>query len=770
MRYHRIIALCCILMAAIHLPGQCIFAPDEVCVDQCGPVFYLVADPPGTEYTWSISCGTITNESQANPHVACFTSPGICTLQVIIRVPLEEPDTCTVLVDVKPHADGFLEALICPEDSISINGMYYREGNWIDTLFGESVNGCDSILFIDITTFDPVIEYESYTGCTGDGYSVVVNDTTYNEANPSGTQLLETVNGCDSIIVVDLVYLPLTFDTFFYEGCEGDGFEIQINDALYNESNPTGTEVLTGSNGCDSILTIYFVFYPITYGYELYEGCEGDDYFVEVDSVIYNEANPFGVDTLINQYGCDSIVTISLTYAPPAHDTISYIGCMGDGYSIEVLGYVFDESNPSGTFVVIPPTGCDSIVTVDLQFLDCVPSLHLVGDQICVSDSADQYQWYSCDGNFLPDTTQCVTVADTGCICAIVTDGADIDTVCTDYKVCLLEAFVHVPDSVCGLDSVLFYYISTDTMISSVIWEIEIDSNTTLQYSSLDSIWVSFDVAGCYEVTLRIIADGCLFTFVDIVCVNGVPESFFCCTQPLCDSCVTLNVFLSGTPPWTVAISNGTSTDTITGIQQSVFEYVDCPLTAPVEYTMTMMKDGFCEGIIFDSIVSVFEPLPIDPLIFFQDDTLCTDFVGGVNYRWRKCEDQQTLSTDVCFVPSTSGCYCVELTDMTFGCAYSTCDVFILSEVGEMNPEYPFSLWYNREEHSIDVVGHATDIHDVQVQLSDIQGRVISYTEIETVDVNMSRIHLEDHMPSWVFVSMMSDHLSTTRGIFIPME
>ena len=54
-------------------------------------------------------------------------------------------------------------------------------------------NGCDSTVTIDLTFNSSVTGSEAYTGCLGDGYSVVVNGVTYAEANPSGT---ETPNCC----------------------------------------------------------------------------------------------------------------------------------------------------------------------------------------------------------------------------------------------------------------------------------------------------------------------------------------------------------------------------------------------------------------------------------------------------------------------------------------------------------------------------------------------------------------------------------------------
>lgn len=46
-----------------------------------------------------------------------------------------------------------------------------------------------------------------------------------------------------------------------YSGCVGDDFEIVFNDVVYNEQNPTGEELLMGSDGsCDSLLLIELEF------------------------------------------------------------------------------------------------------------------------------------------------------------------------------------------------------------------------------------------------------------------------------------------------------------------------------------------------------------------------------------------------------------------------------------------------------------------------------------------------------------------------------
>ena len=152
-----------------------------------------------------------------------------------------------------------------------------------------SKNGLPSSCFNETGT-----STETYTGCEGDGYEVIVNGTVYNEGNPTGTEMIPngTVLGTDSIIIINLTFNPTSTGTEVYTGCESDGYEVIVNGTTYNESNPTGTETLTNANGCDSIVTIDLTFNPATTGTEVYTGQEGSGYEVIVNGTVYNESNP----------------------------------------------------------------------------------------------------------------------------------------------------------------------------------------------------------------------------------------------------------------------------------------------------------------------------------------------------------------------------------------------------------------------------------------------------------------------------------------------
>ena len=76
-------------------------------------------------------------------------------------------------------------------------------------------------------------EQKLILGCAGDGYSVTVNGTLYNEANASGSEVLTNAAGCDSTVTVSLTYNATSTGTETYTGCAGDGYSVTVNGTLY---------------------------------------------------------------------------------------------------------------------------------------------------------------------------------------------------------------------------------------------------------------------------------------------------------------------------------------------------------------------------------------------------------------------------------------------------------------------------------------------------------------------------------------------------------
>jgi hypothetical protein len=222
---------------------------------------------------------------------------------------------------------------------------------------------------IEVTRYEATTSTINSENCAGSGFSIEVNGTTYDETNPTGMEVMMNAEGCDSTITINLAFVTSVSGTESYEGCSGDGYAVDINGTTYDEANPTGMETLTSVDGCDSIVTVNLVFLTPTSGNVDYAGCAADGFSVDFNGNTYDEANPTGVEVIMNEAGCDSIITINLTFdGIPTGSSIAYAGCSGDGYSVDVNGITYNEANPTGTEVMMNAVGCDSTITVALSY------------------------------------------------------------------------------------------------------------------------------------------------------------------------------------------------------------------------------------------------------------------------------------------------------------------------------------------------------------------------------------------------------------------
>ncbi len=170
---------------------------------------------------------------------------------------------------VGQFAPGEAEWLNITEDISSYSGetVYIRTEVYDEPTYDQQVEG--ALDEVRITSYGSscicpaICEELSYAGCEGDGYSITINGNIYNEQNPDGIELLTTPAGCDSIVTIALTFDNDAYEqTYDYVGCAGDGYSITVNGTTYNEANPTGVEVVDNPTGCDTTYTIDLVFNP----------------------------------------------------------------------------------------------------------------------------------------------------------------------------------------------------------------------------------------------------------------------------------------------------------------------------------------------------------------------------------------------------------------------------------------------------------------------------------------------------------------------------
>ena len=255
------------------------------------------------------------------------------------------------IVEMCDGVDTVIYATICPGETYTENGFNVSVARgYLDTL--QSANNSDSIILLRLSinpTYDTTIVA---TICSGETYT----DNGFNvSAAGTYTDTLQTINGCDSILTLNLTITNSTTGVDVVSACDSYTW---IDGVTYTASNNTATYTLTNAAGCDSVVTLNLTINNSATGVDVITAC---DSYTWIDGVTYTASNNTATYTLTNAMGCDSVVTLNLTVNYAVYDTI---------VDTAVNEYVWNGTTytESGVYQYSDTTvaGCDSVVTLIL--------------------------------------------------------------------------------------------------------------------------------------------------------------------------------------------------------------------------------------------------------------------------------------------------------------------------------------------------------------------------------------------------------------------
>ena len=292
---------------------------------------------------------------------------------------------------VNPTYDSLIIDTIYVGESYLENNFVFDSmpiGNYFDTLFFNTILGCDSIVKLSLTVG---MDYDTTifdTICQGDNYSE--NNFFIDNAETGShydSLFFNTIYGFDSIVRLNLFVRP-DFDTLLFDTiCQWDSY---IQNGFVLDSLPAGnyfdTLFLNTIYGCDSIVKLNLTVNPTFDILIKEEICQGESY---IDNGFVFENMPVGnyFDTLFLNtiYGCDSIIKLNLTVNPIYDTIINHSICPGDDYLEN--GFVF-ESLPAGTYrdtlFLNTINGCDSVVKLNLTVNE--DFYFEINDSVCYGD------------------------------------------------------------------------------------------------------------------------------------------------------------------------------------------------------------------------------------------------------------------------------------------------------------------------------------------------------------------------------------------------
>jgi gliding motility-associated-like protein len=308
---------------------------------------------------------------------------------------------CDSIVNLTLTITSFYETnltrSICDGESFTVGTSVYTTTGMYQDLF-IALDGCDSIVNLNLTVFAIPVTNLSPTIC--DGETFTVGSSTY---SVSGTfqDVLTAFTGCDSIVNLNLTVNPV-FTTILTEAiCDGESFT--VGTSTYTVSG-TYTDVLTATNNCDSTVTLNLTVHPIPVTNLTEIVCAGASF--TVGSSTYSTSGTYQ-DVLTAFTGCDSIVNLNLTVRTPITTSLTRAICDGESFAVGSSSYTV-----SGTFTDVltsAATGCDSTVTLNLT-VHPIPVTNLT-EIVCAGQSFTVgTSTYSASGTY-----QNILTAFTGC-------------------------------------------------------------------------------------------------------------------------------------------------------------------------------------------------------------------------------------------------------------------------------------------------------------------------------------------------------------------
>ena len=288
---------------------------------------------------------------------------GLNTFQYIIQSANCGSDSAdiniTVLEEITPTA---INGSLCPGESVTVNGVEYNMSNseGEETLMAS--NGCDSLVTVNISFYQPADTLINTTLCEDE--SIVIGGVTFDNTFTQDQILLTSAsaNGCDSLIDVNLTFVSAIDTTIIGTFCDDES--VMIEGITFDVNNTTDQIILANgsSAGCDSIINVDLDFLNAIE--EDIAGMYCPDEVIVVNGVNYDINNDNGMETLMSANGCDSIVNVDLEFFAINEQDLDVVLC--DDETIQIGNDIYDRNTLSGTTNLIDQdiNGCDSIVNV----------------------------------------------------------------------------------------------------------------------------------------------------------------------------------------------------------------------------------------------------------------------------------------------------------------------------------------------------------------------------------------------------------------------
>ncbi|MDB4126421.1 T9SS type A sorting domain-containing protein [Flavobacteriales bacterium] len=554
-------------------------------VISCDSYFWPVN---GVTYTSSTLDSVVYYVTHTFPSLDTITCDSVAYLHLTINNSKYSTDT-------QVHCDSY----IWP-----VNGFTYTSSNSTDSVILQTVNNCDSIVYLDLiinnsatVTTDTQVHCDSYTWIDGNTYSVSVNASSA-YTNTTATYMLQTIDGCDSLIVLDLTIHPSYSDTLNpVISCDSYYWDLgtPLAAAVTYYTSGLYSVLFASQHGCDSLILLDLTIdnshsYTDTQVHcDSYSWIDGNTYTASNSTAIYIYQTVVG--------GCDSIIYLDLTINYSNTGASSVTEC--DSYTWDGMTYTTSGAYYN-TYTNV--AGCDSVYTLNL-------TINYSNTGTSSETECDSYTWdgmtYTTSGAYYNTYTN-VAGCDSVHTLNLIIDNTVVnhDTIITCYEYTWQPALY--------LGSTSYWTFDTSSTFNAGVNSL----THTVYGNSINPISVCTDISKLY-LTINPLEYG---SYVAVACDSYLWEGNIYDTSgvyvdtiqgSLCDSIVTLNLTIDYSTSstdnvgvhcdsytWLDGITYTSSNNTATWTYTNA---ADCDSTVTLDLTINNSSDSIITEIACDS-------------------------------------------------------------------------------------------------------------------------------------------------------------------------
>ena len=292
-------------------------------------------------YTWTEGTGTTYTESGVYTYT--YTNNSGC------------PSVDTLYLTINHGSNNVITVTEC--GSYTWNNVTYTESGTYTQSFINAA-GCDSVVTLHLTLYHEVdtVIYDYF--CNGSTYPFFGQ-----QLSLAGTYTYtgQTVHGCDSTVTLHLEMQQIYFAYLNEHLCDGEGYDF-FGETLHTAG--TYTQVVPTVYGCDSTIVLNLTTGVTTYGQTTASICEGNS--CNFHGQLLTIEGDY-TKTLTNASGCDSIVTLHLTVSHATVGDTTAVACESFTWG----GNTYTESGDYTSYQT-NVSGCDSVVTLHLTINESV--------------------------------------------------------------------------------------------------------------------------------------------------------------------------------------------------------------------------------------------------------------------------------------------------------------------------------------------------------------------------------------------------------------